>query len=81
MIANQTEFVKRWPRWCRPHCSVCFGLMVTAEAFALESEGGVSYSWSCDSCGQGIVAPAAQLLKRPGPVVSLCPSVQSAAVV
>jgi hypothetical protein len=39
----------------RPVCLVCADSMVAAEASAFLSDDVVSYLWTCDTCGYGLV--------------------------
>jgi hypothetical protein len=38
-----------------PSCPICADSMIAAEASAFTGEGGVSYLWSCETCGYGFV--------------------------
>ena len=38
-----------------PECPVCSDSMIAAEGSALNVDGGVSYLWSCETCGYGFV--------------------------
>lgn len=38
-----------------PRCTTCADTLVAPEASAFKSNGEVSYLWSCDTCGQGVV--------------------------
>jgi hypothetical protein len=52
-----------WPRTRdRLKCSTCTDAMVAPEASVLESDGNVSYLWSCDTCGQSLVTQASTLI-------------------
>ena len=51
-----TDKVQQAPRVrSLPVCSICSDTMVAAESSAIEANGGVSYLWSCDTCGHGFV--------------------------
>jgi hypothetical protein len=39
----------------RPVCQVCADTMVAAEASAFLSDDVVSYLWTCETCGYGLV--------------------------
>jgi transcription elongation factor Elf1 len=38
-----------------PRCSTCADTLVAPEASVFKPDGEVSYLWSCDTCGQGLV--------------------------
>jgi hypothetical protein len=50
----------------RPSCSICSDTMIAPEASVFNTNGQVSYLWSCDACGHSFVTEITLLATNAG---------------